>query len=71
MEKLNILVVDDESKMRKLLNDFLTKENYCVIEAANGEEAVDIFFNNKNDNKGNIDLVILDEIGRASCRERV
>ena len=41
MKKLNILVVDDESRMRKLLNDFLTKEGYNVIEAANGEEALE------------------------------
>ena len=59
MDKLSILVVDDESRMRKLVNDFLSKENYNVIEAADGEEALDIFFNSKDDNR-KIDLIILD-----------
>ncbi len=55
MEKNKILVVDDESRMRKLLKDFLTKSNFNVIEAADGEEAIDIFFDVKD-----IDLIILD-----------
>ena len=44
MDKLKILVVDDESRMRKLVRDFLVKQNYDVLEAGDGEEAVDIFF---------------------------
>ena len=40
MDKLKILVVDDESRMRKLVRDFLTKSNYEVIEAENGEATV-------------------------------
>lgn len=55
MDKLKILVVDDESRMRKLVRDFLTKKNFDVIEAENGEQAVDIFFENKD-----IALIILD-----------
>lgn len=55
MEQSKILVVDDESRMRKLVKDFLRRENYEVIEAEDGEQAVDIFF---KDSK--IDLVILD-----------
>lgn len=55
MEQAKILVVDDESRMRKLVKDFLTKSNYCVIEAGDGEEAVDIFMSNKD-----IALIILD-----------
>ncbi len=55
MEKLKILVVDDESRMRKLVKDFLVKKNYDVIEAADGEEALDIFFEDKN-----ISLIICD-----------
>lgn len=55
MEKAKILVVDDESRMRKLVKDFLTKNNYSVIEAADGEEAVDIFMSTKD-----ISLIILD-----------
>lgn len=69
MENLKILVVDDESRMRKLVGDFLTKKGYEVIEAENGEQAVDIFFQNKN-----ISLVILDVMmpkmdGWQVCRE--
>lgn len=55
MENLKILVVDDESRMRKLVKDFLTKNNYSVLEAADGEEAVDIFMSTKD-----IALIILD-----------
>ena len=44
MEQIKILVVDDESRMRKLVHDFLAKQGYLVLEAENGEEAVDIFF---------------------------
>lgn len=55
MNELKILVVDDESRMRKLVKDFLTRAGYQVLEAANGEEAVDIFFTTKG-----IDLLVLD-----------
>lgn len=55
MDKVKILVVDDEARMRKLVRDFLIKKDYEVIEAADGQEAVDIFFE-QND----ISLVILD-----------
>ncbi len=55
MEKLKILVVDDEVRMRKLVKDFLVKNNYEVIEAEDGEKAVDIYFNTKD-----ISLIILD-----------
>ena len=44
MEKLKILVVDDESRMRKLVRDFLVKQEYEVLEAGDGEEALDVFF---------------------------
>ena len=69
MKKLQILVVDDESRMRKLVKDFLVKKDFDVIEAADGEEAVDIFFENKN-----IDLIILDVMmpkmdGWEVCKE--
>ena len=55
MEKLKILVVDDESRMRKLVKDFLVKAGYDVIEAGDGEQAVDTFYAQKD-----IALIILD-----------
>ena len=55
MEQLKILVVDDEARMRKLVKDFLSVKGFTVVEAANGEEAVDIFFEQKD-----IALIILD-----------
>ena len=69
MENLKILVVDDEPRMRKLVKDFLVKKEYKVLEAENGEEAIEIFF---KDSK--IDLVILDVMmpkmdGWQACRE--
>ena len=69
MEKLKILVVDDESRMRKLVRDFLVRNNYDVIEAENGSKAVDIFFEQKD-----IALILLDVMmpqmdGWQVCRE--
>ncbi len=55
MDNVKIMIVDDEDRMRKLVRDFLTKEGYLVIEAANGEEAVDLFFSQKD-----IALLLLD-----------
>lgn len=55
MNDLKILVVDDESRMRKLVKDFLNRAGYQVLEAADGEEAVDVFFSTKG-----IDLLVLD-----------
>ena len=48
MEKIKILVVDDESRMRKLVRDFLVREDYEVLEAGDGETALDIFYQEKN-----------------------
>ena len=69
MDKLKILVVDDESRMRKLVHDFLTREGYAVVEAADGEEALDIFYSDKE-----ISLIVLDVMmpkinGWEVCRE--
>ena len=47
MECLKILVVDDESRMRKLVRDFLVKKDFEVLEAGDGEEALDVFYNEK------------------------
>ena len=55
MESLKILVVDDEARMRKLVKDFLTIKGFTVIEAEDGEQAVDMFFKQKD-----ISLIILD-----------
>ena len=69
MNKLKVLVVDDESRMRKLVKDFLVKQNYEVLEAGDGSEALDIFFENQD-----IALIILDVMmprmdGWQVCRE--
>lgn len=69
MDKVKILVVDDESRMRKLVRDFLVKKEFEVFEASNGEEALDIFYEEKN-----IALLILDVMmpkmnGWEVCRE--
>ena len=56
MEKIKILIADDEARMRKLVGDFLRKKDYEVTEAENGQKAVDIFFEEDQD----ISLVILD-----------
>jgi len=69
MEQLKILVVDDETRMRKLVGDFLKKSGYQVIEAADGSEALDIFFEQQD-----IALVILDVMmpkmdGWQVCKE--
>ena len=55
MEDIKILVVDDEERMRKLVKDFLSIKGYKVIEAADGEEAIEIFMSDKD-----IKLVLLD-----------
>ena len=44
MERLKILVVDDEARMRKLVKDFLVKSSYDVMEAEDGSQALDIFY---------------------------
>lgn len=55
MEKIKILVVDDESRMRKLVKDFLVRQDYEVFEAGNGEETLDLFYEEKG-----ISLILLD-----------
>lgn len=69
MEKIKILVVDDESRMRKLVKDFLVRQDYEVIEACDGEEALNIFYHEKD-----VALIILDVMmpklnGWEVCRE--
>lgn len=51
---MNILIAEDEQRLRRLMKDYLKRENYTIYEAENGEEAVEIFYNEK------IDLAILD-----------
>lgn len=55
METLKILVVDDEARMRKLVKDFLSVKGFQVLEAADGEEALDVFFAQKD-----IAMILLD-----------
>lgn len=69
MDNIKVLMVDDESRMRKLVSDFLTRKGYIVIEAGDGEEALDRFYADKD-----ISLVILDVMmpkmnGWDVCRE--
>ena len=69
MDKTKVLVVDDEGRMRKLVKDFLAREGYVVLEAADGMEAMDLFYQDKD-----IALVILDVMmpnmdGWQVCRE--
>lgn len=69
MDKVKILVVDDESRMRKLVRDFLVREGYDVLEAGDGEEALEIFYRERD-----IALLILDVMmpkynGFEVCRE--
>ncbi len=69
MERLKIFVVDDEARMRKLVKDFLVKSNYDVIEAGDGSQALDIFYEQKD-----IALIILDVMmpkldGWEVCKE--
>lgn len=69
MDKLKILVVDDESRMRKLVKDFLVKNNYEVLEAEDGSQALDIFYEARD-----IALIILDVMmpkmnGWEVCKE--
>ncbi len=69
MDNIKILVVDDESRMRKLVKDFLVKKGYTVLEASNGEDAVDIFMSNKD-----IAVILLDVMmpkmdGWETCSE--
>ncbi len=56
MNDITILVVDDESRMRKLIKDFLMQKGYSILEAADGEEALKVF----EENKGKINLILLD-----------
>ena len=56
MENTTILIVDDEARMRKLIKDFLTKNDYKTLEAGDGEEAIEVFEENKN----KISLILLD-----------
>lgn len=55
MQRPKILMVDDEARMRKLVRDFLTRSGYDVVEAGDGEEALNVFFENQD-----IKLIILD-----------
>ncbi len=55
MSDLKILLVDDEARMRKLVKDFLVKKGYIILEAGDGEEALEVFYKNND-----ISLILLD-----------
>ncbi len=69
MAKQTILIVDDESRMRKLLSDFLTKNGYSVLEAENGKKALDIFFSEKDISLMILDVMMPEMDGWEVCRE--
>lgn len=56
MGDVTVLVVDDEARMRKLIKDFLIQKGFSVLEAENGERAIDVFESNKN----KIGIILLD-----------
>lgn len=69
MHNKKILIADDEYRMRKMIGDFLKRDGFKVVEAENGEEAIEVFLEEKD-----IDLVILDVMmpevdGWIACRE--
>ena len=69
MESLTVLIVDDEARMRRLVKDFLVKSGYHVLEAEDGDQALDLFYTNKD-----INLIVLDVMmpkidGWQVCRE--
>lgn len=69
MANQKILIADDESRLRKLVRDYLVRENYDILEAADGEEALEIFYREQK-----LDLIILDIMmpkhnGYEVCRE--
>jgi len=66
---MKILVVDDESRMRKLVRDFLVKQDYEVIEAADGNEAIDKFYSEKDINLVVLDVMMPGMDGWGVCQE--
>ena len=69
MERLKVLVVDDESRMRKLVRDFLVKKDFEVLEAGDGAEAIDIFFATKDIARVILDVMMPKMDGWQVCRE--
>lgn len=69
MAKQTILIVDDESRMRKLLSDFLTKTGYSVLEAENGKQALDIFYKEKDISLMILDVMMPEMDGWEVCKE--
>ena len=69
MDKTKILVVDDESRMRKLVKDFLVRQGYTVLEAADGMEAMDYFYEDKDIALITLDVMMPKMDGWQVCRE--
>ena len=69
MERIKILVVDDEARMRKLVKDFLSKSGYEVLEAEDGSQALDIFFEQNDIALSILDVMMPKMDGWQTCRE--
>ena len=69
MDKIKILVVDDESRMRKLVRDFLEREGFLVLEADDGIQAMEIFYENKDIAMLSLDVMMPKMDGWQVCRE--
>ena len=69
MDNIKVLMVDDESRMRKLVSDFLTRKGYIVIEAGDGEEALDRFYADKDISRVILDVMMPKMNGWDVCRE--
>ena len=68
MDALKILVVDDEARMRKLVRDFLSVKGFFVLEASDGEEAIDIFFKQKDSALILLDIMMPKMDGWEVCK---
>jgi len=64
-----VLLADDEDRMRKLLSDFLKREGYSILEAANGREALDLFQKDEDISLLILDVMMPEMDGWAVCRE--
>lgn len=69
MSDIKIMIADDEARMRKLVSDFLKKEGFYVVEAENGKQALDIFFDEQNIDLAILDIMMPELDGWSVCRQ--